>query len=767
MITKFYGKNISLQSLRKYSGITREGVSLLGISEAAEKLGFHTISMKVDYESFLDEAPLPCIVHWNQNHFVVVYDIRQNKNYSIVSLISKYFAKSSVTEIFNLLRRKTTSKNGFFIPDNELNVENKAEQTAKKVNDKKIYIADPSKGLGSVSEKDFLNSWSSTSIEDKVAGVALFLEPTPNFYNIENEKSNSLNLGKLLGYFRPYYKLILQLVIGLIIGSCFQFLLPFLAKSIVDIGINGKNINFLYIILIAQLSLIAGKTTIELLRSWTLLHISTRVNVAIITDFLGKLMRLPMSFFDTKNFGDLLQRINDHDRIESFLTGQTLQTLFSTGNLVVLATVLANYNKNIFTIFLVGSTLYGMWILIFLKKQRKLDFKLFNTQASNQSSLIQILDGIQEIKLNNSEQIRRWEWEINQAKLLQLRIKVLSLSQVQQTGAILLNEGKNIIITFLAAKYVISDQITLGTLVAIQYIVGQLNNPIEQLITFVKTGQNAKISLERLNEIHDINDESNIIENTRTSLFKNKKDISIKNVTFKYPGAGESNILYDINLVIPDGKVTAIVGMSGSGKTTLLKLLLRFYEPNNGGIYKGNVNLNQINHRSWRSLCGAVMQDGYIFSDTIARNIAVSEDEYNEEKLWYAIETANLCDLIDQLPLGINTKIGNDGNGLSQGQKQRILIARVVYKNPQYIFFDEATNALDANNEKIISDNLKYFFQERTVVIVAHRLSTVRNADQIVVLENGSVKEIGTHEALTSTGGAYFQLVKNQLELGK
>lgn len=712
MVAKYYGRNYSLQRLREVSGINRQGVSLLGISEAAEKIGFRTSGVRLSLEVLLD-IDLPCILHWRQNHFVVLY--------------------------------KTPKSTG-----------------SKK---KSYLVADPAKGLISYTEAEFSKYWISTKNNGSREGIALILSPSPEFYKQGGDPGKGLNLTYILGYLLQYKKLIVQLFVGLGVGSLLQLILPFLTQSLVDIGINTRNLSFVYIIVIAQTMLFLGRMSVDFIRSWILLHISTRINISILTDFLIKLMKLPMSFFDTKMTGDIMQRMSDQGRIQSFLTGSSLNTIFSLFNLVVFGFVLIYYDVNIFFIFAVSSVVYSLWVIFFLKKRRELDFKRFDISSDNQSNIVQLISGMQEIKLNNCEQQKRWEWERIQASLFQFSIKSLALGQYQQFGTFFINEGKNILITFIVTKAVIDGQLTLGAMMAIQYIVGQLNSPIEQLLGFLQSFQDAKISLERLNEIHELEDEEPVEKQFMTELPVNKS-ISLHNISFTYPGAGNEPVLENININIPEGKTTAIVGMSGSGKTTMLKLLLRFYQPQTGDIKVGNTHLQQIGYRFWRGKCGIVMQDGFVFSDTIARNIAVGEEYPDMPKLHHAIKMANISDFIEELPLGLNTKIGAAGNGVSQGQRQRILIARAIYKNPEYIFFDEATNSLDANNERVIMDNLESFFKGKTVVVVAHRLSTVMNADNIIVLDKGIITEQGTHEELSNKKGEYFELVKNQLELG-
>ncbi len=708
MIAKHYGLSLNIQRLRDASGFSREGVSLLGIAEAAESVGFRTIAVKVTIDKLVNDAPFPCIVHWQQNHFVVLVEVQKNT----------------------------------------------------------VLLADPGKGLRKIAKEDFCEHWATTQEDGQPVGVALLLEPTPAFYEQEDDKKQGLDFSYLLKYLWSYKKLLIQLAIGLLVGSGLQLVFPFLTQSIVDVGIQTRNLHFIYVMLAAQLMLFASRTVVEFIRSWILLHISIRINLSILSDFLIKLMKLPMSFFDTKMFGDIMQRIGDHSRIEQFMTGQTLNTLFSMVNLLIFGCVLALYSLPIFSIFMIGSVLYACWVVLFLKERRKLDFKMFDVAAKNQGSLVQLIQGMQEIKLANAEHLKRWEWERIQTRMFQFQTKGLALNQYQQAGAFFLNEGKNILITFFSAKAVVDGQLTLGTMLAVQYIIGQLNAPIEALIQFVQAAQSAKISLERLNEIHELEDE----EKKETLAYKNVGEkgasISLKNISFTYPGAGNEPVLKNIHLSIPKGKITAIVGMSGSGKTTLLKLLLKFYDIK-GEIKIGNAPFDSFRARDWRSKCGVVMQDGFIFSDSVARNIALGDEQPNLEKLYHACEVANILPFIESLPLGFNTKIGSEGNGISQGQKQRLLIARAVYKDPEYLFFDEATNALDANNEKKILENLDEFFHGRTVIVVAHRLSTVKNADQIVVLYNGEITEIGTHESLTIKRGEYFNLVKNQLELGQ
>lgn len=709
MVAKYYGRNYSLQQLRSMADIGREGVSLLGIARSAEQIGFRTLSAKISFDVLKSEQiPLPAIVHWRQNHFAVVYKIKRGR----------------------------------------------------------VFVADPAKGRLTYSRAEFLTGWASEVTDRQQMGIVLLLEDTPGF---TDDAVGSLpapyNLRRVLQYLLQYKLLLVQLFVGLLIGSLLQLVLPFLTQSIVDVGIQTANLGFISLILLAQLALSVGRASVDFLRGWILLFLSTRVNISILSDFLSKLMRLPIGYFDTKVVGDIMQRIGDHNRIESFLTTNALSTLFSLVNLVIFAVVLGVYNPLILLVFGGFSILYVGWIVLFMHQRRQLDFQRFEAQAQESSLTIQLIQGMQDIKLANAEVPKRWEWERLQARLFKLKTKTLSINQVQQAGAHLLNEGKNILITFMAARAVVAGNLTLGGMLAIQYIIGQLNGPVEQFVLFVQSLQEARISLERLNEIHQLPDELSD-QNNQLSGVGSDHDLTLRDVSFRYAGTGDELVLRDLSLRLPAGKVTAIVGTSGSGKTTLLKLLLKFYEPSSGEIRSGLVSISGINPHHWRSQCGVVMQDGFVFSDTIARNIAVGQEHIDFARLRYAVRVANIEDFISSLPLGYNTKIGAEGNGLSQGQKQRLLIARAVYKDPAMLFFDEATNALDANNESVIVRNLEEFFHDRTVVIVAHRLSTVKNADHIVVLDRGQVVEQGTHADLIKAAGSYYELVRNQLELG-
>ena len=708
IISKYYGKSISLQQIRNLSETTREGSSLMGLSDAAEKLGYKTLGLKIDFTTLIEDIPLPCICHWNKYHFVVIYKI---------------------------------DKTG------------------------KVYISDPSYGLITYSKEEFIRFWIGNNADENTEeGVILVLETTPSFFQNEfDENKSKASFSFLSKYLLKYKFLVIQLAVGLLAGSLLSLIFPFLTQSIVDVGIQNQDLNFIYLVLLAQIMLFIGRTGLEVIRSWILLHLSARINISIISDFFIKLMKLPISFFDTRMTGDIMQRINDHHRIEQLLTTLSLNTLFSLVNLIIFSIILLFYDYRLFIVYLVGAVCYIGWILFFLKRRKELDYKRFSQVSQEQSKVIELINGMQEIKLQNAEKQKRWNWEFVQVKLFKVNIKSLSLEQWQSVGGNFINQMKDILVSFLSAKLVLSGNLTLGMMLSVQYIIGQLNSPLLQLVDFIRQTQDAKISLERLGEIHDKEDEENTEEQYATEI--PQTDIEIENVSFRYIGSDQF-VFENLNLTIPYQKTTAIVGASGSGKTTLLKLLMKFYEPNTGEIKLGNTNIKNISPRFWREHCGVVMQDGYVFNDTIAENIAVGEDYIDKQKLRKAVEIANIKDFIENLPLSYNTKIGNEGVGVSGGQKQRLFIARAVYKSPDYIFFDEATSALDANNEKIIMENLEKFFKGKTAIVIAHRLSTVRHADKIIVLDKGKVVEEGNHTELVALRGEYYRLVKNQLELG-
>jgi len=628
-----------------------------------------------------------------------------------------------------------------------------------------ISVADPAHGLIKYTKEEFLAGWLSTKKDGEDSGIALLLEPTNDFYEHEGEKADKQKISYFFKYLRPYKGLMVQLILAMIAGSLLQLIFPFLTQAVVDVGIGTSNLSFITLALIAQLVLFISQMSVGFIRSWILLHISTRINISLISDFLIKLMKLPIGYFDTKMIGDIMQRIGDHARIESFLTGSSIKTLFSFVNFIIFGAVLAYYSLWVLAVFIIGNTLYVLWVLLFMRYRRDLDFKRFAAASQEQSNVIQLITGMQEIKLNNCEKQKRWTWERIQVKLFKINIKGLALGQYQELGSMFFSQTTSIFITFLAAQSVIKGDMTMGMMMSLTYIIGQLSAPISEFIGFARAMQDAKISMERLAEIHQKEDEEEVSD-MQIGTLPVDKTLEISDLSFSYDGADRNYVLEEINLTIPEHKVTAIVGASGSGKTTLVKLLLGFYPPNKGEIRIGETPLKNINPHVWRSKTGAVMQDGFIFSDSIADNITVSDENPNKERLLHAVKAANIQEFVESLPLGYNTKIGQEGNGVSQGQKQRILIARVIYKNPEFIFFDEATNALDANNEKIIMQNLDEFFKGKTVVVVAHRLSTVKNADKIIVMEKGRIIEEGTHSELTKKQGAYYELVKNQLELG-
>lgn len=707
MICRYFGKKVSITDIEAFCHITSEGVSLKGIRDAASALGLNTLPLKITLDE-VSKGPFPSILHWNQNHFVVLYGYDEKKE--------------------------------------------------------RYFIADPGKGKYSVTSSDMTDRWASISGNKHKRGIALFFKPAQGFDDFKPEHGEKRSFKFLSGYLSEYRRYFFQIILGLLLGCILQLILPFLTQWIVDLGIRHNDVALIWLILLGELMIVLGRTATDFIRRWLLLHISMRINISLVSDFFIKLLKLPMSFFETKLMGDLLKRIDDHSRVQTFMTGQVLGIMFTIVSFIVFGIVLLIYNKIIFAIFLICSAVYTLWMIRFLKQRKKLDYEMFEQQAINQNRTYQFVTTMQEIKLQDCERRRRWEWEDTQADLFCVQMKTMKLQQIEEAGSVLINEIKNILITVFAATAVIEGELTLGAMLAIQYIVGQLSSPVIQLMQFVYSVQDVSISLERINEIHEVKCEWENGRNIRG--FLKEKSIEIKRISFKYAPHAIKNTLEDVSFTIPAGKVTAIVGASGSGKSTLVKLMLGYYPVSSGDILIGGIDIRDYDIKWWRRHCGVVMQDGVIFSESIARNIAVDDSEIDVMRLENAATIACIHDYVMSLPLGYDTKVGRDGKGLSQGQKQRILIARAVYRNPDFIFLDEATNSLDAKNERVIVENLEKFYRGRTVVVVAHRLSTVKNADRIIVMNEGTVVETGTHSELIECRGIYFNLVKDQLELG-
>lgn len=713
MICAYWGKEYPAEYLDRLCGASREGVSLLGISETAAELGLKSVCARLTTGQ-LAEVELPAILHWNQNHFVVLYRISRKRGGKTV-----------------------------------------------------YHVADPGKGLRQYDGPSFEAGWIETRSRGEDKGIAMLAQPTPAFFSKRVPgKTARRSFTFLLGYLKRYRYYFGQVFLGLAVGSLLQLLFPFLTQAIVDLGIDHEDLGLIWLILLGQLALVTSQTALDFIQRWILLHVSMRVNISLVSDFFIKLLRLPMGFFDTRLMGDLMQRMGDHKRVEQYLTNEALTVLFSLLTFLVFGGVLLVYDPLIFAVFVAGSLLYGLWIAFFLGKRKRIDYELFEKEAENNNKTYRFITTMQEIKLQDCEQRRRWEWEDVQAGLFRVQAKSLKLRQAQEAGGILITQVKNILVTVLAATAVINGQMTLGMMLAVQYIIGQLNRPVEQLMRFIYASQDVKISLDRINEIHGQMEEEDGSESLKAYPDGEPGDLSLRRADFSYDPHAPRKTIDGVSLTIPRGKVTAIVGTSGSGKTTLVKLLLGFYPLLSGEIRVGRTPLGQLNKKWWRRQCGVVMQDGVIFSESIARNIAVDDGPIDTAWLARAVEIANIKEFIQSLPLRYDTVIGPDGIGLSQGQKQRVLIARAVYKDPDYIFLDEATNALDANNEQAIVRNLDTFYKGKTVVIVAHRLSTVRHADQIIVIERGKIIETGDHQSLIDRRGAYYRLVSNQLELG-
>lgn len=706
MICRFYDKNISIEYLRELSYVTYYGTSLLGLSTAAEHIGFRTISSKLTFVNFIKNFNLPTIVHWKQRHFVVVYKIKKGI----------------------------------------------------------IYVSDPAIGKVQYDYKSFLEGWSGETSQESI-GFVLFIEATPELYN-EDGVQTKIGFGYFLSYFKGYKKQYVQIIFGMLASMIMTFIVPFVTQSVVDIGINGRNLNFIKLMLVAQLILSFSSIVIGFIQSWVFMHMGTKISLSIAIGYISKVMKLTIPYIERKTVGDFMQRMSDNGRIQGFISSATLSTMFSFLNVIIFGVVMATYSLKILTIFLIGSSLYAIWILIFIKKRREYDFKRFDLSSESQTSVIQIFNGIRDIKLYNYEKQKRWEWERIQAKSYRLSMKQLFLGQIQQTGAFLIEQSKNIIISYIVVSSVITGEITFGTMISIQYILGQMGSPLLQLINFINSYQDAKISLDRISEIHHQDNEESL-ETDSGKIYNpaqiKQKHIDFKNVTFSYNKIIEEPILNNVDIHIPEGKFTAVVGASGSGKTTLIKILLRFYEINKGTIKIGENDLKNYSIAMWREQCGAVLQDSYLFSSSILNNIILNTENSSMDEVYDAAKMANIHDFITSLPLAYKTKIGENGLSLSQGQKQRLLIARIIYKNPDFIFFDEATNALDSENEKIIMNNIINNLKGKTIIFVSHRLSAIKNADNIIVMESGKVAEQGTHNVLMKNKSVYYRLTKNQI----
>ena len=703
IIAKHFGKYYSLQFLRDRCGITKEGVSLLDLSTGAESIGLRTLAIKCTIADVVNNIPFPAIIFWKESHFVVVY--RSDK--------------------------------------------------------KHVWVSDPAKGHVKYSHEEFKKGWYQ---QDEQQGVLLAVETTADFKNNQAEKRQRMNsFSDILKYFIPYKRNFSLILIIMLIVTALQGMLPFISKAVIDVGIKTSDMNFIYMILIGNIAILLSVMIFNVLRDWILLHITARVNISLISDYLIKLMKLPVTFFENKLLGDILQRAQDHERIRNFIMNNSLALVFSTLTFVVFSIILLIYNATIFYIFLSGSILYVCWVLLFLSIRKKLDWKYFELLSQNQSYWVETVSAIQDIKIYNYEKHRRWRWEEIQARLYHVNKRVLAITNAQNLGAQFIENIKNMGIVFFCAMAVIKGEITFGVMISTQFIIGMLNGPLVQFINFIVSAQYAKISFLRINEIRQLQDEEELLSIGNTTILPKTRTLILENVSFQYTN-NSPIVLRNIYLCIPENKVTAIVGGSGSGKSTLLKLLIRLYKPSYGEIKMDTMNVNAINLRQWRNMCGVVMQDGKVFSDTILNNIVLDDEHISYERLKEVCRIAQIEDEINAMPKGFETKIGESGRGLSGGQKQRLLIARALYRNPQYLFLDEATNSLDTINEKLIVEALNNAFQQRTVVVIAHRLSTIRHADQIIVLDKGSVVEVGNHDTLMEKKGAYFKMVASQFQ---
>ena len=710
MVAAHYGRQVPRDIVRELCSIGKDGVSLLGISQAAERLGMRSLAVKLPFEKLREEVPLPCVAHWDQNHFVVIHKIGRNR----------------------------------------------------------IYVADPGKGSMVYSYEEFIRGWTARRLQEnqKPDGVLLLLEPTPAFSSTDalmgpDEKPG---WGFLLGYLKPHQRLFAQLVLALVVGLILDLMFPFLTQSVVDAGIGNLDISLIYLLLFGQLAISLGGTALDIVENWIQLHIGSRMSLALVSDFLHKLLRLPLNFFDTRTAGDIMQRVDDHSRINRFLNSSALNVVFAGVSFCVFAFILAIYDWRMLGIFVVFTAGAVGWMTLFLKRRRMLDMKRFDLERAERDKFVEMVGGIQEVKLQNMERMKRWEWEEINVRRFRLSMSSMALKNAQRIGTTLVGQMRNILLTYVAARAVIDGEMTLGMMLSTQFIVGQMASPVSKFMDFLHESQDARLSFERTSEVHRQKEEEHF-RTPKLTHFPQSRSIMLLNLGFKYPGAGSQPALSGLNMVIPEGRVTAVVGGSGSGKTTLLKLLLGLYTPTEGALYLERAPLSAFDGQSWRSRCGVVMQDGYVFSDTIARNITCDSAHPDPIRLEASVQLACLDTLVRTLPLGLETKIGSDGRGLSGGQKQRLLLARAIYKNPEYLFLDEATSSLDSTTERDIMENLRRVFPGRTCVIIAHRLSTVKNADQIVVLDQGRMVEVGTHADLVAKGGYYYNLVRNQLEL--
>ena len=716
MVGAYYCRYLDFSEVRDLCYANKTGVSLLGIYSAARELGFRSSAVKTNFENLVTGGIFPCIVFWKQRHFVVVYKVKA--------------------------RKTKKGWKGY------------------------VVVGDPAFGIIRYTLGEFREGWE-TEEENGKKGIALLLVPAAGWQETSTvDREKGFGMFYFRKYVRPHTQLLVKVIAGMGVGLVIQLIFPFITQAVVDVGIGNRDLNFVMLLLLAQLMLSLSMLAVDFIRNRILLRVTTRVNIDLVADFITKMLRLPIRFFDSKNMGDILQRMDDHQRIQSFFTVSTVEMLFSFLGFLVFSSVLGYYNLYILLFFLLGHAVYVGWVLLFLRKRRELDFRRFDEAAKHQSNVIQIIEGAEAIKLNGCEKKMRQRWEDIQAELFRISIKGLSLEQVQNAGAFFISNAVNICLFVYAAQLVITDTITLGMMMSLTYIIGQLKAPVQNFIGVIHGYQDARLSMERLREVHLRKDEDELNEGKQKTLPLADKNIRIEHLSFSYLGPDAVPILRDLNLCFEYNKTTAIVGESGSGKTTLVKLLLGYYRPQQGRIRVGETDLQDINSYVWRKRCAAVMQEGFLFSDTIAQNIGIKDEEIDEDRLHYAGRLADIDEFIERLPKKYDTQIGKEGNGLSQGQKQRILIARAIYREPEFLFFDEATNALDTSTEKRVQENLNVFFKGRTVVVVAHRLSTVKKADKIVVLRNGMVAEEGKHEELVARKGYYYELVRNQIELG-